>query len=86
MTAMLSTPRLELLDCLIAVDLEVDRLRKRLRDLDRRLVVARRRVSRAGDRPGLGRAHLDRVEAEYEEVVGQLHEARHVAQALVRIS
>jgi hypothetical protein len=85
MTAIASTPRLELLDCLIATDLEVDRLRRRLRALDRRLAAARRHLARAGARPPLGSAYLRRVEGDYEEVVGQLHEARRVAQALVRI-
>jgi hypothetical protein len=84
MTAIASTPRLELLDCLIATDLEVDRLRGRLRALDRRLAGARRHLAGAAAAP-LGSAYLRRVEGEYEEVVGQLHEARRVAQALVRI-
>jgi hypothetical protein len=85
MTAIASTPRLELLDCLIATDLEVDRLRGRLRALDRRLAGARRHLAGADAGASLGSAYLRRVEDEYEEVVGELHEARRVAQALVRI-
>jgi hypothetical protein len=85
MTALLSTPHLELLDCLIATDLEVDRLRAELRGLDRRLAAARRHTAGPEARTPLRSAYLRRVEAEYEEVVGQLHEARRVAQVLVRI-
>jgi hypothetical protein len=84
MTAMLSTPRLELIDCLIAADLEVDRLLRQLRGLARRLVGARRHLARPGARTALGYAYLRRAEGEYREVQDLLRAARGEAQALVR--
>ncbi len=79
MTAMHATPRLELPDCLLATDLQVDRLRRRLRELDRRLDGARPHLAGPDARSPVGSAYLRRVGDEYEEVVGQLHEARHLA-------
>jgi hypothetical protein len=86
MTATFATPRIELIDCLIAADLEVDRLLGRLRGLARRLIGARRHLARPDARTTLGRAYLHRVEDEYGEALGELRAARRVAHALVRVS
>ena len=56
MAAMIATPRLALLAPLIAAGLEVDRLRGRLRVLDRRLVAARRHVAGPTARTPVGEA------------------------------
>lgn len=85
MTAMISTPHIELIDCLIAADLEVARLLDRLRGLGRRLIGARRHLDRPDARLNLGRAYLYQVEGEYAEVLGELRDARREALALIRV-
>jgi hypothetical protein len=84
MTAMLSTPRLELLDCLLAADLEVDRLRAHLRGLGRGLIGARLHLAQPGGRTALGRAYLRQLEGAYEEAMAELRAARREAQSLAR--
>jgi hypothetical protein len=79
MIATSETPPLELIDRLIAADLEVDRLLRQLRGLARRLVGARRHLARPGARPALGLAYLRRIEGEYGEVQDQLRAARREA-------
>ena len=86
MTAMLSTPRLELIDRLIAADSEVVRLLAHLRDLDRRLAAARYYRDRSAVHTPLGHAYLGRLEGEYEAALVELRAARREAQALVRVN
>lgn len=85
MTALLSTPRLELLDSLIAADIEVDRLLGQLQGLDRRLGRAHRAMAGPDPRTALGSAYLRRAEGEYETALGRLRDARRGAEALCRI-
>jgi hypothetical protein len=82
MIATSATPPLELIDCLIDADLEVERLLERLRGLARRLVGARRQLDKPGAGTALGYAYLRRIEGEYGEVMRQLRVARRRAQAL----
>jgi hypothetical protein len=85
MTAMLSTPRLELLDCLIDAGLEVARLREQFQHLERRLGRARRHLAGPDACTPLRRAYLGWVEGEYGEALEQLRVARMRAQALCRL-
>jgi hypothetical protein len=86
MTAMHATPRLELPDCLLATDLQVDRLRRRLRELDRRLDGARPHLAGPDARSPVGSAYLRRVGDDYEERRWWASSTRPAtSQALVRI-
>ncbi len=85
MTALLSTPRLELLDSLIDADIEVDRLLGQLQSLDRRLGRAHRAMAGPEARTPLGYAYLRRAEGEYEAALGQLRVACREARALAQI-